>query len=103
MSGNNQSANVATALDSALVVRVLDGAGKSVSGVSLTWTVIGGGSLSATTSTTDNNGLVVGDVDVVAGRRHAGRDGDERADRRGVRVVRRRERATIIGTVTSSP
>ncbi len=57
VSGNNQSANVATALDSALVVRVLDGAGKSVSGVSLTWTVVGGGSLSATTSTTDNNGL----------------------------------------------
>ena len=57
MSGNNQSANVATALDSALVVRVLDGAGKSVSGVSLKWTVVGGGSLSATTSTTDNNGL----------------------------------------------
>jgi subtilisin family serine protease len=57
VSGNNQSANVATALDSALVVRVLDGASKSVSGVSLKWTVVGGGSLSATTSTTDNNGL----------------------------------------------
>jgi len=57
VSGNNQSANVATALDSALVVRVLDGAGKPVSGVSLKWTVVGGGSLSATTSSTDNNGL----------------------------------------------
>ena len=57
VSGNNQSANVATALDSALVVRVIDGAGKPVSGVPLAWTVVGGGSLSATTSTTDNNGL----------------------------------------------
>ncbi|HEY2164390.1 MAG TPA: hypothetical protein VGH04_10380, partial [Gemmatimonadaceae bacterium] len=57
VSGNNQSANVATALDSALVVRVLDGAGKSVSGVSLKWTVVGGGSVSPATSTTDNNGL----------------------------------------------
>jgi subtilisin family serine protease len=48
---------VATALDSALVVRVLDGAGKAVSGVSLKWAAVGGGSLSASTSTTDNNGL----------------------------------------------
>jgi Subtilase family len=57
VSGNNQSADVATALDSALVVRVIDGAGKSVSGVALAWAVVGGGTLSATTSTTDNNGL----------------------------------------------
>ena len=57
VSGNNQAANVATALDSALVVRVLDGGGKSVAGVPLTWTVVGGGSLSAANSTTDNNGL----------------------------------------------
>src|SRR5262245_2310134 len=57
VSGNNQSANVATALDSALVVRVIDGAGKSVSGVALAWTVVGGGTLSATASTTDNDGL----------------------------------------------
>src|SRR5262252_4250473 len=56
VSGNNQLANVATALDSALVVRVVDGAGKSVSGVALKWAVVGGGSLSATTSTTDNDG-----------------------------------------------
>jgi hypothetical protein len=33
-SGNSQSANVATAIDSALVVRVLDGGGEAVSGVS---------------------------------------------------------------------
>lgn len=56
VSGNNQSADVSTALDSSLVVRVADGGGKSVAGVALTWTVTGGGSLSATSTTTDANG-----------------------------------------------
>jgi subtilisin family serine protease len=56
VSGTNQSGNVAAPLDSALVVRVLDGAGRSVSGVPLTWTVIGGGSVSAASTTTDDNG-----------------------------------------------
>lgn len=56
VSGANQSGNVASPLDSALVVRVVDGAGRAVSGVPLTWTVVGGGSLSATSTTTDNNG-----------------------------------------------
>ena len=56
VSGNNQSADVSTALDSALVVRVIDGAGKTVAGVPLTWSVTGGGSLSATSSTTDGGG-----------------------------------------------
>ncbi|HEX4681294.1 MAG TPA: hypothetical protein VH277_01225, partial [Gemmatimonadaceae bacterium] len=44
VSGTNQSGNVAAPLDSALVVRVLDGAGRPVSGVPLTWSVGGGGS-----------------------------------------------------------
>lgn len=56
VSGNNQSADVSTALDSSLVVRVLDGGGKTVAGVPLTWSVAGGGSLSATSTTTDGNG-----------------------------------------------
>src|SRR5689334_16115277 len=55
-SGNNQSADVSTALDSALVVRVLDGSGKTVAGVPLAWSVTGGGSLSATATTTDGGG-----------------------------------------------
>ncbi|HXT15757.1 MAG TPA: S8 family serine peptidase [Gemmatimonadaceae bacterium] len=56
VSGANQSGNTSAALDSALVVQVLDGAGRSVSGVTLTWTVVGGGSLSATSTVTDNDG-----------------------------------------------
>lgn len=56
VSGNNQSADVSTALDSALVVRVVDGAGKTVAGVPLTWTVTGGGSVNTPSTTTDNNG-----------------------------------------------
>lgn len=56
LGGANQSANVSTPLDSLLVVQVLDGVSKPVSGVALAWTVVGGGSLSATTTTTDANG-----------------------------------------------
>jgi hypothetical protein len=56
VSGTNQSGNVSTALDSALVVQVLDGANKAVANVPLTWTVIGGGSLSASSTTSDANG-----------------------------------------------
>ncbi|HEY4219361.1 MAG TPA: S8 family serine peptidase [Gemmatimonadaceae bacterium] len=56
VSGANQSEDPSTPLDSALVVQVLDGAEKPVSGVSLTWTVTGGGTVSAPTSTTDANG-----------------------------------------------
>ncbi len=56
VSGNNQSANVSSALDTALVVRVLDGGGKAVAGVPLAWTVTGGGTLSAASTTTDQSG-----------------------------------------------
>src|SRR5579884_1998783 len=56
VSGANQSGNVAAPLDSALVVRVVDGAGRAVSGVPLTWTVTGGGTLSATSTTTGSDG-----------------------------------------------
>src|SRR6185503_12043832 len=56
ISGANQIADVSAALDSMLVVQVVDGAGKAVSGVPLTWTVTGGGTVSATSTTTDNDG-----------------------------------------------
>jgi Subtilase family len=56
VSGANQSGDLSAPLDSALVVQVLDAANKSVSGVALTWTVTAGGSLSATSTTTDNDG-----------------------------------------------
>ena len=55
-SGGEQSGNVSSALDSALVVQVLDGANRPVANVPLTWTVIGGGSLSAISTTTDTSG-----------------------------------------------
>jgi len=56
VSGGNQSGDVSTSLALPLVVQALDGASRSVAGVSVTWTVTGGGSVSAATSTTDNNG-----------------------------------------------
>ncbi|MDB4878141.1 MAG: hypothetical protein JWM41_4587 [Gemmatimonadetes bacterium] len=56
VSGANQSGDLSKALDSALVVLVLDGTEKPVAGVVLTWTVTGGGALSATTTTTDTAG-----------------------------------------------
>ncbi len=56
VSGNNQAANVSSPLDSALVVRVLDGGGKPVAGVALAWKVTGGGTLSAASTTSDANG-----------------------------------------------
>jgi hypothetical protein len=56
VSGASQSGDISKPLDSALVVRVLDGADKPVSGVPLVWTITGGGSLSAATSTTDADG-----------------------------------------------
>src|SRR5690348_9144493 len=43
VSGANQSAGVSQALDSMLVVQVLDGANRAVANVPLTWTVTGGG------------------------------------------------------------
>jgi adhesin/invasin len=55
--GNNQSAVVGTALPQALTVRAFDGNGKGLSGKAVTFAVgTGGGSLSATTVTTDADG-----------------------------------------------
>lgn len=56
VSGANQSGDLSAALLQPLVVQALDGAGKSVSGVSITWVVTGGGSVTPPTSTTDNSG-----------------------------------------------
>jgi len=56
VSGSNQSGDVSAALPLPLVVQVLDGANKPVSGVSIAWAVVGGGSVSTPTSTTDADG-----------------------------------------------
>ncbi|HEY4306864.1 MAG TPA: S8 family serine peptidase [Gemmatimonadaceae bacterium] len=56
VSGSGQSGNISALLDSALVVEVVDGTGAAVRGIDLTWTASNGGSLSATTTTTDANG-----------------------------------------------
>jgi hypothetical protein len=56
VSGTGQAGNVSTTLAAPLVVEALDGANKPVSGVVLTWTITGGGTLSATTDTTNANG-----------------------------------------------
>ena len=56
VSGANQAGDVSAALAQPLVVQALDGANKAVAGVPITWTVAGGGSVSAPTSTTDKDG-----------------------------------------------
>jgi hypothetical protein len=56
VSGAGQSGDVNSALAQPIVVQALDGANKSVSGVAITWTVTGGGKVSAATSTTDKDG-----------------------------------------------
>jgi len=56
VSGSNQSADIASALDSALVVQVLDAANRPVANVSLSWSVTGGGSVSSPTTTSGVDG-----------------------------------------------
>jgi len=56
VSGANQSGDAAAMLASPLVVQALDGAKKAVAGVPVTWTVIGGGTVSSATSTTGADG-----------------------------------------------
>lgn len=56
LSGTNQLGDVSAALDSALVVQVLDAGSRPVANVPLTWTATGGGTLSATATTTDGEG-----------------------------------------------
>jgi hypothetical protein len=56
VSGSGQSGDVSAPLDSALVVEVVDANGAGVPGVALTWTALGGGSVSETSTTTDGSG-----------------------------------------------
>ena len=56
-SGDGQSGAVGSALDDPLVVRVVDPLGNPVSGQTVTWTVIGGGSIDPTSSVTGNDGI----------------------------------------------
>ncbi len=56
VSGSNQVANVSTPVDSPLVVQVLDGDNHGVANVPLTWTALGGGSVSPATTTTGADG-----------------------------------------------
>jgi hypothetical protein len=76
VSGANQSGDLSAALAQPLVVQALDGANKPVAGVPLTWTVMGGGTVTPTTSVTDKDGkaTVTGSYDR---RRRAGRYRDE--------------------------
>jgi PKD domain/Bacterial Ig-like domain (group 3)/Bacterial Ig-like domain (group 1) len=57
VSGDNQSGPVNTQLAESLVVEVADGFGNPISGVTITWTAQGGGTVSAATTQTDQNGL----------------------------------------------
>jgi adhesin/invasin len=56
VSGDGQSAAAGSALPDPLVVSVSDAFGNPVSGVEITWTAMGGGSVSAATTTTDDQG-----------------------------------------------
>lgn len=56
LDGDGQSADPAATLSNPLVVRVADKMATPVQGVTIEWTVAGGGSLSATSTITDANG-----------------------------------------------
>src|SRR5262249_47235755 len=56
VSGSNQAADLASTLDSALIVQVLDAANRPVANVSLSWSVTGGGSVSSATTTSGVDG-----------------------------------------------
>jgi hypothetical protein len=57
ISGDGQEAPVGSALPDPLVVRVTDGFGNPIPGVAVSWTVAGGGSVSAAATTTGDDGL----------------------------------------------
>jgi adhesin/invasin len=56
VSGNDQSAPVNSALADSLVVKVSDGNGNPVSGITIQWTAVGGGSVSPATVVTGSDG-----------------------------------------------
>ncbi len=57
VSGNGQSAAAGTAVTNPLVVRVTDASDNPVSGVSVAWTAVDGGSVSADNTATNDQGL----------------------------------------------
>ena len=56
VSGDDQTATAGTALPDSLVVRATDASSNPVAGVTVTWTITGGGAVSATTVTTGADG-----------------------------------------------
>jgi Bacterial Ig domain/Bacterial Ig-like domain (group 1) len=56
VSGDNQSAPVNSALPAPLVVKVTDESGNPISGMSVTWTAVGGGTVSEATTVTGADG-----------------------------------------------
>jgi subtilisin family serine protease len=56
VSGSGQTGDLSAALAAPLIVQVLDGANRPVSGAAVTWTVTGGGSVSPATATTTSDG-----------------------------------------------
>lgn len=56
VSGDNQSAPAGSPLPAPLVVKVTDAFGNPVAGVTVTWSTVGGGSLTASTSQTGDDG-----------------------------------------------
>ena len=56
VSGDAQSATAGSTLGDSLIVRALDAAGNPVAGVTVTWTIAGGGTVSAATTTTGADG-----------------------------------------------
>jgi Bacterial Ig domain/Bacterial Ig-like domain (group 1) len=56
VSGDNQSAPAGAALPAPLIVKVTDAFGNPVSGVTITWATVGGGSLSASSTQTGADG-----------------------------------------------
>src|SRR5215475_12379815 len=56
LSGSNQAGDLSAALDSALVVQVLDASNRPVSNVELSWAVAGGGIVSSATTTSGADG-----------------------------------------------
>ena len=61
VSGNSQTGVAGSALPAALNVSVKDSSGRAVAGASVSWTVVvGGGSVTPSTSTTDSAGLATG-------------------------------------------
>lgn len=56
LSGDGQSAKVSTALANPLVVLVIDDMGNPAAGITVTWAVTGGGTVSAVTTITNANG-----------------------------------------------